>query len=95
MMLGVLVCRARIRVYYKFSWMHKLVVLVRNETDTRHKDVLNSVHEKAMIDCLSDIALRRRNPTHANRTIMTATSQDPKPRIMLPHPYTTILLALQ
>ena len=63
MMLGVLVCRARIRVYYKFSWMHKLVVLVRNETDTRNKDVLNSVHKKAMIDCLSDIALT----THAKK----------------------------
>lgn len=74
--------------------MHKLVVLVRNETDTRNKDVLNAVHEKAMIDCLSDIALT----THAKKkkkTIMTATSQDPKPRITLPHPYTTILLARQ
>ena len=48
-----------------------------------------------MIDCLSDIALTTHAKKKKKKTIMTATSQDPKPRITLPHPYTTILLALQ
>ena len=51
-----------------------------------------------MIDCLSDIALTthaKKKKKKKKKTIMTATSQDPKPRITLPHPYTTILLALQ